>query len=570
MNKLPEKLVKLRKHYNYSQSYLADTLGVDTFEYMNYENGSKMINYVQMKKLASLYHLSVMDIFKNDDEVTLMTLDNTTDEINLEYFTKELTWFDKAKAYISSHKLVSGIIGGLVLTIIVLLIVLSNMARPYTPVKLNINRLSVSETTVVYIDENDRVQGAGSNTNGELSNMDYTSPIKVCEGEGFTLILNEDGTVNYMGSLDSMAKSCASLRNIVDIAAGSSFYVAVDSNGRVFCEGDDAACQISSTRNIQRVFASRNASIVEDNDGNLSFAGTIIGSSSLKNYKNIITMDSSDELMAILKDDGTINVFSKSNRNYLVAESWNDIVDVAVGNDFVAGLDSYGKVHIEIENDEISDEVAGWSDIIAIDAGSDYLIGFNGKMIVGVGNNAYHQFVKEENTKTTLEKVTSITYMITGNSVDVSFNGVDNASGYLVSLDVGTGLSKRIEKEEIVSFDSEAMREGKNYTISITSIGTGSYKDSDVATLSFTFYRPSATIELDDRLYINKEIDTFMEYMVSMGFKEENIIGKPGDEDDICGGNVVTVSSTSVDGKTLNADEVGDIVIEYTYCKVLE
>ena len=54
MNYLPSKLTKLRKHYNYSQSYLAEILGVDTLEYMNYENGSKMIDYEQMKKLATL------------------------------------------------------------------------------------------------------------------------------------------------------------------------------------------------------------------------------------------------------------------------------------------------------------------------------------------------------------------------------------------------------------------------------------------------------------------------------------------------------------------------------------
>ena len=54
MNYLPSKLTKLRKHYNYSQSYLAEVLGVDTLEYMNYENGSSMINYAQMKKLSNL------------------------------------------------------------------------------------------------------------------------------------------------------------------------------------------------------------------------------------------------------------------------------------------------------------------------------------------------------------------------------------------------------------------------------------------------------------------------------------------------------------------------------------
>ena len=570
MNYLPSKLTKLRKHYNYSQSYLADILDVDTFEYMNYENGSKMIDYPQMKKLASLYHLSVYDIFKNSDDVTLEVLDNTTDEINLEYFTKELTAFDKFKNYVSNHKLVSGIIGALSLTIVILLIVVGNMAKPYTPVKMNINRISASETTIIYIDDNGRVAGAGSNTNGQLSNLNYTSPIKVSEGDGFTLILNEDGTVNYAGPVAEFEKAASSLKNIVDMSAGSSHFVAVDSNGRVSCFGESNACEVAGEKNIKRVFATRNSSIIEDNNGKLSFSGSVIGSSSLKDFTNIITLDSSDEILAILKSDGTISVFTKGSHNFLVAEQWEEIVDVACGNDFVAGLDRYGKVHIEIQNDEIISEIENWSDIIAISAGSDYLVGFDGKKIVGVGNNAYQQFVKEAGTKKTLEKVNNISYVITGNTIDVTFNGVDNASGYLVSLDVGTGLSKRVETEQVVSFETDQMREGKNYTISITSIGTGDYKDSDVNSVSFTFYPPVDTVKMDDRKYINKDIDTFVQYMVSLGFKEENLVGVPGDEDDICSGNVVTVSSTTVDEKTISVSDMPNMVIEYTYCKVLE
>ena len=57
MNYLPLKLEKLRKHYNYSQSYLAGVLGVDVVDYMGYENGRKMINYEQAKKLAPKFNI---------------------------------------------------------------------------------------------------------------------------------------------------------------------------------------------------------------------------------------------------------------------------------------------------------------------------------------------------------------------------------------------------------------------------------------------------------------------------------------------------------------------------------
>lgn len=66
MNHLPNKLLKLRKHYNYSQSYLAEVLGIDTLEYMAIENGRGMIDYNQCKKLANLYHVNVLEIFINN------------------------------------------------------------------------------------------------------------------------------------------------------------------------------------------------------------------------------------------------------------------------------------------------------------------------------------------------------------------------------------------------------------------------------------------------------------------------------------------------------------------------
>ena len=96
MNYLPSKLSKLRKHYNYSQSYLADVLKVDVITYMGYENGREMINYNQCKKLSSLYHISVYDMFLNSDEVELYDVYKVnTDEINIEYFITKKNIFQR-------------------------------------------------------------------------------------------------------------------------------------------------------------------------------------------------------------------------------------------------------------------------------------------------------------------------------------------------------------------------------------------------------------------------------------------------------------------------------------------
>ena len=560
MNYLPIKLTKLRKHYNYSQSYIADYLGIDTIAYMAYENGSDMLNYSQMKKLASLYSISVLDIFRNDDNVTLHKINGDTDELNAKYFMPEHNLKNTIKGFVINHKLASGIIGTLVLAIIVLSIVLSQTVTPYTIYKEDINRLSVSDTTVIYIDDTGAIGFSGSNSNGQLNDLATTSAIKVCEGDSFSVVLLEDGTVLSSGLIDKNSKIISEWKNIVDIAAGGNHIVGIDSNGRTYCVGNDEACEIAGTRNIKKVFASENASILLSNDGSIIYSGNIAGSSVLKDIKNIVDIDSSDNILVFIDDKG-VNVFAKIG-SYIKAESWSDIVDIACGNDFVAGLDSYGKVHIEIDDITIKEEVEDWNDIICIASGSDYLIGYDGKTIYGVGNNSYEQFKKENKKKFTLEKVNDIEYTLDEEKITIQFNGVSNASGYLVSLNVGTGKSDRVELAVPVSFSTENMIEGKTYTITVISIGSGNYKDSDEATLEFVYEKPNI-VEVNLNQFVGKSSKELDAYLYELGMK-----GSMNISENICEDYRVIESIDNFKDGKYNLDSIRDVEVEYTCCKV--
>ena len=565
MNYLPIKLNKLRKHYNYSQQYIADRLGVDVIEYMNYENGNSMINYSQMKKLATLYHISVNEIFLNDDKVTLHEIDSNTDEINAKYFMPENNLRNKIKGFVINHKIATIIIGVLLLAIIVLSIILGNMAKPYTIKRENINRLSVSETTVIYIEDAGAIGFTGSNSNGQMNGLTVTNAIKVCEGEGFSIVLNEDGTVISSGLISKYEKEVSDWRNIIDVAAGSNHVVALDSNGRVYCAGESEACDIEGTRDIAKVFATANASIALNEVGTLTYTGSLIGSSYLKDCMNIKDIASSDNILVILNSDGTLNVRSKSG-SYLKPETWTDIVDVACGDDFVAALDSYGKVFIEIDNDEISEKVSEWSNIIAIDAGRDYLIGFDGKNINGVGKNNYNQFVQEEKQKITLEQVKNIEYTLTEEIINIQFDSVNNASGYLVEMNVGTGLSKHLDVCQPVEFITENMIEGKTYTISITSLGSGDYKDSDIAQLSFVYNKPVKKTDVNISEYYGKSIAELEAYLEELGVSFAGEV----DESTPCEIEEVVTEINGLEDGQYTKNELSTKLVRYKYCKVVE
>lgn len=564
MNYLPSKLNKLRKHYNYSQQYVADKLGIDVVEYMGYENGNDMLNYGHMKKLASLYHVSINDIFKNSDDIELPEIKEDTNEINAKYFMPEKNIKNKVKGFIINHKVATIIIGILLLAIIVLSINLSYVYKPYTIYRENINRLSVSETTVIYIQDSGAIGFSGSNTNGQLDNLAVTSAIKVCEGDGFSAVLNEDGSVVTSGMISKNAKEVESWRNIIDIAAGNNHLAGLDSNGRVYCVGDSEACDIAGTRSVTKIFATDNATIALNEIGTLSYSGSLIGSSYLGDFLNIKDIASSENILAILNSEDTLNVYSKSG-SYLKSETWTELVDVACGNDFVAALDKYGKVYIEIDNDEISEQVSEWSNIIAIAAGKDYLIGFDGKNIMGVGNNSYNQFVKEEKQKSTLEKCSGIEYMLDQENIYIQFEGVNNSSGYLVSLNVGTGLSKRVDNAETVEFSTENMIEGKTYTISIISIGTGDYKDSDPSELSFIYNKPEEVVNVEIEEYVGKSVEELQEYLEKIDVTYKGDV----DEEAICDGNNEVI--VKINGLKNGPYEESDLItklVRFTYCKV--
>lgn len=565
MNYLPIKLNKLRKHYSYSQQYVADKLGVDVVDYMNYENGNSMINYSQMKKLANLYHISMNQMFINSDEVELHEINNNTDELNARYFYNKNTIGSKIKGFIINHKIVTIIIGILLVAIIVLSISLNYVTKPYNIARENINRLSVSNSTVIYIEDSGAIGFSGSNSNGQLNNLTTNNAIKVCEGDSFSVVLNKDGTISSSGLIAKMEKELGSWKNIVDVDAGSNHIVGVDSNGRVYCVGSEEACGVAGTKNIKKVFATKNASIVLSEVGSLTYSGSFIGSSSLKDFYNIKDVASSENILVILNSDDTLNVYSKSG-SYIKAETWTDIVDVTCGDDFVAALNQYGKVFIEIDNDKIAEKVNEWSNIIAIDAGSNYLIGFDGKKIYGVGANNYNQFIEEEKQKITLEKVKNIEYTLDQEKIYIQFDGVDNANGYLVEIDVGTGLSKRIEKLETVEFVTENMIEGKTYTISVTSVGAGDYKDSDEAMINFVYNKPEIKIDVNISDYLGKNKTEFENYLIGLDitFKGELDENTPCDINDDC-----VLSIEGLDDGSYSVDELSTKLVRYTYGKAV-
>ena len=576
MNYLPLKLEKLRKHYNYSQAYLADVLDIDVVEYMGIENGRSMLNYAQMKKLASLYHINVIEIFKNDDEVTLYDVANAnTDQVNIEYFLPKKTLLTRLK---EKPLLAGGLIGLLVAGIIITTIGVANNNRPYVSYADDTDRLSVSESSVLYIDNLGAVKGSGDNSNGQISNLPSEHAAKVAEGLNFTVILLDDGTVTSTGLIENYQKEINKWKNITDISAGENHVVGVDHNGKVHAVGDNSKGQVNldGFTNIKSIYCLKEATIGVDEDGEIHYTGNFVGTKTLKKYTNILDVDGSEDNLIVLKSDGTCDyTASYDNSIYNKVSTWRNIIDVTCGKDFFAGLTSEGRV--EIASLSLNEDIIStWNKVLAIDSGDDYLIAFDGNTIKGVGKNNYHQFESKETNLQTLPKVKNIIVDPDNDEVRVKFDEVTNAKEYEVTLivDEQTKIKKTVKYAETVTFDTNILTDNNLYEISIIAIGDNQVYGNSLESIQEFIYLKEVEEISEEKVKIRTNLAgayryDFEDYLKGLGVSNE-IIAEV-DEDHPCDGSIETVVDIMgiTPGATYTKTELNARNITYTYCKLV-
>ena len=576
MNYLPIKLVKMRKHYNYSQGKLAEVLGVDTLEYMGYENGRLIINHEQIKKLASFYHVSFEDIFRNDDQIKLEEVKENTDELNIEYFIPNYNIFQKILRYIRRHPIRITAISLILILSGTMIFLFDKQIRdlPFEIIRSSSNYLSASNTSIIYIDEDGNVKGNGDNTNGQLNDLPNGDIAKVDEGNSFSVFLDERGKLSTRGLTKNIADEVESWNNIISFAVGNNHIIAVDNRGRTYCAGDNSfdQCRLNDFNNIKKVFASPNGSVGISKDDRLISTGEVFGASIIKNIEGIVDIDFSNDNTVVLKDDKTVSYYAK-NKSFVEVDSWRDIIGVACGDNFIAGLNEDGKVLISTEDQLIKREINLWQNIKSIAAGNDYIVAYDGEKIYGAGENTYNQYERSANYLVTLPQVSDVKINNENNNVVVTFKGVENAKGYLVSTDAGIGHSIYVVSDQAVTFDSFIFENDKTYTFLIITIGEGDYENSSPASFTFEYHRESdgsgENSFIIDSL-IGKTKNNFEAYFRGLNYDNNRL--QAIEADVICNSEEPIVLSVSgiYEGESLTYDDLQSREISYTYCKIGE
>lgn len=477
MNRLPEKLVTLRKQNKLSQDDVARILNIDIASYMGVENGRRVLNYKQTLKLAKFYRVSFEELFVNDKEITLKQSDNTTtDQINLEYFFKQDIWYRKIINTIKKSKKIKVLI---IVCIIILIIISGYFLQQATkPLEFDLNEmttLSVGEKTVSYIDEKSNLYTVGS------LNFFDSDALSVCVGNNFVIELKEDGKVTSSGLNEEKTKQINKLNNIEYITACDNHIIAINKLDKIYTigENENGELDVSEWENVRKIKTFKSGTIGIDEKGYLVFTGEIVGKSQFKQYKNCLDYDANEFMTVVLKNDNTVD-YSAYDDHYQYVTGWNNITKICCGKDFIAGLTKDNKVLISTLDEDVIKEVETWENIIAIDSSDDYLIAYDGQQIFGVGDNSYNQFEKEESPKEVIQSidVNKLNVSIEQNNVRVSFEPVKNAKAYSVSINAEVPVAYQLKDNLNVTFNELSLQDGKSYVITIIALGEEGYEDS--------------------------------------------------------------------------------------------
>ncbi|NLH63528.1 MAG: hypothetical protein GX478_04965, partial [Erysipelotrichaceae bacterium] len=384
VNKLPEKLTLLRKHYGYSQGDMANKLHIPVTEYMNWENGNTVCGIQQLKVLADMFHVS-LDAMADNAKDIVIAADNLGDSVNIPFLngasqsmtqqmdvadnmmpvssvlpadtqqqtmkvntlnddatggTKEMGKVSDAETKKPAEKpsgsrvsnkaaqdkkkkkmmILIGSICAAAVAIVVILIFVLNSGS--SSVSLGaINRIAEGDKFTLFIDNKGSLKTYGTFEDASS----FKNVVQVSAYGSHAVGLTNKGTV-VTNNGDS---EVSDWKNITMIAAGKEHTVGLKKDGTVVCSGDSNACEVSDWSNIKAVYAGNGVTIGLKSDGTLAAAGS--SSSAVINQSGVSSVSMSDDFVSITKKDGTVTSFAIGSKAVISTSSFSGVSSTAIG-----------------------------------------------------------------------------------------------------------------------------------------------------------------------------------------------------------------------------------------------
>lgn len=140
----------------------------------------------------------------------------------------------------------------------------------------------------------------------------------------------------------------------------------------------DCQKNIKRTSHNNIMAAGINNSITITDLGHIKTAGINgFNQLSVDSWEKIVSVDIYGTFTIGLQEDKTAVITGQTYSGIKISDSerWNDLIDVAAGEQFVVGLKSNGDVIADGHDGDHQIDANGWKGIIAIDAGSRFVVG---------------------------------------------------------------------------------------------------------------------------------------------------------------------------------------------------
>ena len=543
INKLPEKLTLLRKHYGYSQGDIANKLHIPVTEYMNWENGNTVCGIQQLKVLADLFHVSLDALADNVKDIVIAE-DNLGDSVNIPFLnganpsmTQQMDVADnmmpvssvlpadtqeqtlkvstlegdnlgttkqmgtvaeeapkqEAKAPVSKMSakekqkakkkktmiLIGSIVGAAIVVVIGIILLMKPSGNSVSVG--TINRLAEGDKFTLFVDNKGNLKTSGSFS----APSSFKDLVQVSAYGSHAVGLTNKGKV-VTSDEDS---SVSDWSNIIMIAAGKDHTVGLKKDGTVECSGNSNACAVTDWSDIKAVYAGNGVTIGLRNDGTLATSGSV--NSAISNQSNVISIAMNDDILTLTKKDGTVSPYAIGSKAITSTSSFSKITCTAVGTDAVIGLKSDGTVAVATSNTDLEKSITAWKNIKYIAAyNNTYVAADSNGTIYGAGDNTYNQYSNQASSSTSssakLATPKNIQTELSTANLTIKWDSVENANYYEVSV---TGMDKIKAASNSTSIPTTSLEDGKEYTISVVACSDKpeTHPNSDEAKLTYTY-----------------------------------------------------------------------------------
>ncbi|MBR4444684.1 MAG: helix-turn-helix domain-containing protein [Solobacterium sp.] len=567
-NRLPEKLVLLRKEFGYTQSDVAQKLNIPVTDYMNWENGNTICTIEQLKTLADTYSVTVDALVDNSQEVkavpeknaetvnipfmghvsSVNTFDDTEDmvrpdpmatatqELNdgtiridmgrldahnrpaqqtqTQTFTQSVTIRPKREEEKEEEPVrvrpprkrrIILITSILAILGILFLLIFLMLGRDKGEVGLSqVNRIALGDRYSLYIDKNGSMQVRGIFEPAAK----FDNVVQVSAYDSHALGLTANGTV-----VNSVADpTTETWKNVVMIAAGKNHSAALKKDGSVYCTGSTEACRVSDWKDMEQIFAGDGVTIGIREDGSVATSGNV--PYDINVLEGVRTASIGKNTYAFIMKDGTVRLFPSGSDLAAETSVWTNMDEIAAGNNAVAGVLKDGRAVIAAADAALKEKVLTWGDLRYIAANGSTIIAVdkNGKMH-GAGDNTYNQYDAAEETpapsetpEVTLAKPTNITFSETTSNIVIKWNTVEHADYYEVTVNTSP-LTKIKSAGNSTSIPSSSLVSGTEYTVTVTAYANDEKKYGTSETASVRYVYEAITIELETITGLHDSVD---------------------------------------------------------------